>query len=181
LPGDTVDCTSDLFCPSGTFCELFTGTCQTGCRDDVDCQGQCGGGTTTCACNGEHVCAGKTVGAVGDECDANEDCPGGTVCAVNSPNALEALPCQLGNLGGGIPGGGAGGIPGGGAGGFPLPGCDKSCKVACDLLSSQISDPCPSGEQCGSGDLFMDLIGAVFTGAIPTGGTETNASICYPK
>ncbi|MBI3178509.1 MAG: hypothetical protein HYZ27_02535, partial [Deltaproteobacteria bacterium] len=49
LPDDANECTRNEQCPTGEYCELLTGRCELGCRDNHDCEGQCTAGTQPCA------------------------------------------------------------------------------------------------------------------------------------
>lgn len=173
FPDETAQCVRDEQCTASQFCELFSGRCQAGCRDNYDCQAcgnavtqpaycQCPAGSAQCSCDSAHACVPRAISDIGDTCDKNEDCPGGTKCAVDQPG-MNGLACQLGGMFG-----------------FPIPGCTKSCRVVCDTLVGAIVNTCPPGQVCGSGDLFQDLIAVIFTGALTgAAGGETTASVCY--
>ncbi len=181
LPTNANECTRDELCPTGEYCELLTGTCEPGCRDNHDCAGVCGAGAvdgtactqatesvcsslvcdpsgfcSTCYCPASHQCSEGQVTTPGGSCTDDAGCPGGTICAYNDP--ANALTCDL----------------------FPVGDCSKSCRVICDLLMSQIMNTCPPGEECGGGGgLFETLIFEWFRSLFGDN-TSSSASACYP-
>ena len=104
-------------------------------------------------CNQQHVCVDGNGSAIGDACNDNNQCPGGTTCAYNDPSA--GLTCDL----------------------LPIGDCSKSCKQVCDLATSIIIDTCPQGEACGGDSATQALINQLFGSLL---GSET-ASVCYPS
>lgn len=153
FPPGTPDCTRNEQCPQGQYCEVFSSTCQEGCRSDTDCAGGCDG-QVPCRCGSTGECSTSTTGTPGGTCTSNDQCPGGTVCSYNDPNG--ALMCDFG-MG---------------------EDCSKSCRVTCDMLMSQLMETCPSGQKCG-GDggldaMFMQVILQMMGSS--GGGT---GSVCY--
>jgi hypothetical protein len=151
FPEGTNECVRDDQCPSTQYCELFSGTCEVGCRTNADCAGDCGAAATSCNCNNDHECSSGSGGDVGDDCSDNSECPGGTICSFNDP--MSGLACDL----------------------FPIGDCSKSCRIVCDLLVSQIIDTCPAGQSCGGDDTIMAAIRQLF-GAFMS---SESASVCY--
>jgi hypothetical protein len=154
FPEGTGACVRDEQCPAGQYCNLFTESCDPGCRGDGDCVGACPG-SAICSCTHTHTCAPVSTGTVGDPCVADAGCPGGTVCAYNDPTA--ALPCGM-------------------VGEMPGINCSQSCHQVCDLLTSAVLDTCPAGQTCGGEDalttVVMGLFEALFTG-------NDHGSVCY--
>ncbi|MEC9464863.1 MAG: Dickkopf N-terminal cysteine-rich domain-containing protein [Myxococcota bacterium] len=151
LPEGVGECTRDEQCPAGEYCDLFSGTCAPGCRDDADCFGQCPG-SEICTCNNARQCVDFQSGSLGSPCSDDAQCPGGTVCAYNDPTA--ALTCDTLGIGN----------------------CDKSCRQVCDLTTSLIIDTCPSGTQCGGDDALQSFITQLLGDAISG---SSSASVCY--
>lgn len=150
LPIGSAECTQDIQCPAGEYCDLFSNTCAPGCRDDNDCIGQCPG-SDICACNNARQCTAAGSGGVGDNCESDGQCPAGTLCSYNDPQA--GLTCDF----------------------LPVGDCTKSCRQVCDLATSAIMETCPPGQSCGGGDamqaLINQLLGSAFGGA--------SGSVCY--
>ena len=155
LPEGSSQCSRNEQCPPNSYCNSFTSKCQSGCRDINDCVGKCPG-SPVCACGSSHTCTTNMVGMLGDVCNSDEDCPGGTRCAPDDPQA--GIMCSLG-----------GGL--GGAGGGQ---CVSSCRQVCDILASKVVDTCPQGQSCGGdgdiGQILMQLLGAT---------SGSNGSVCY--
>ena len=150
LPDGSGECTQDLQCPAGEYCDLFSNTCAPGCRDDADCVGQCGD-SALCTCNNNRQCVSDGSGTLGGPCDIDANCPGGTICAYDDPQA--GITCDL----------------------IPVGNCDKSCRQVCDLATSAIIDTCPPGQSCGGDDtvqaLLNELLGSAFG--------SSSGSVCY--
>ena len=88
LPEGAGQCSRDEQCPADQYCDLFSATCAPGCR-----QGNCPAGQF---CNQQHVCVDGNGSAIGDACNDNNQCPGGTTCAYNDPQpALPVTSCRL--------------------------------------------------------------------------------------
>ena len=151
LPDGVGECTRDEQCPSGEYCDLFSGTCAPGCRDDADCLGQCPG-ASVCTCNNVRQCVDSQSGSLGSSCSDDTQCPGGTICAYDDPTA--GLTCDTLGIGN----------------------CAKSCRQVCDLATSLIIDTCPPGSQCGGDDLTQSLITQLLGDAISG---SSSASVCY--
>lgn len=173
-------------CPAGYECNVNTnppgcfpeGTA--GCTRDEQCApteycdlflGQCqqgcraGGCPPGEQCNSAHQCQVETaVGDVGDPCTDSNQCPGGTACVYD--NSMGFLTCQTLGFG-----------------------CEQSCRVTCDLLTSAIVNQCPPGEKCGSGDSIIEsailaLYEQWFRTAFPNSNpssTNDNFTVCYPE
>ena len=138
FPDGTAECTQDSQCAAGSYCELFTNSCQSGCRDDNDCAGQCNG-AATCRCDSAHSCSDQSIGNSGDVCASNADCPGGTICTQN--NCMECM-----------------------SGGD----CSMSCQQTCDLLLEMVAPSCPSGTSCDAISSMMctgDFVGVCSSGS----------------
>ncbi|MEE8408402.1 MAG: hypothetical protein V3T05_02235 [Myxococcota bacterium] len=180
LPADDCECNQDSTCPTERYCELFTCACQVGCRDNASCIGQCGtptipipctnddgcqsgvcgtdGNCSECYCGSDHTCSSTVVVDPGADCNGGQPCPAGTMCVYNDPSDSE-ITCGL----------------------VPIGDCTKSCHVVCDLLVSQLIDPCPAGEACGGdGGLFEQVIMLLFKSLLDTDPTNSNVSACYP-
>lgn len=157
FPIGTNECLRDEDCPAGKYCELFNGTCQIGCRNDLECEGQCPLGTG-CSCDSTHTCVDDTINT-GDSCNGT-NCPSGSACAPIDPSDFT---CLLSN-----------------AFDFdvaPIPGiCPKECKIVCDILLEPIQPKCPSGTSCEPEGGFIGILFALLGG---TGGTTSTVGFCY--
>ena len=87
LPDGSGECTQDLQCPAGEYCDLFSNTCAPGCRDDADCVGQCGD-SALCTCNNNRQCVSDGSGTLGV-------LAGSTVTARAEPFALTMIHKQV--------------------------------------------------------------------------------------
>ena len=154
FPDEFGGCIRDDQCLGGQYCNLFSGTCEDGCRNDTDCVGQCAG-ASICSCNAMHQCIeGSLQGA---SCTDNTQCPGGTVCAPSDADDVNCLGPFEGLLG-------------------P---CEKSCLVVCDILMSQISTQCPTGETCQTPGGVMGALMGLMGGA--NGQQSETVGVCYPQ
>lgn len=149
-------CQQPSDCPAMTYCDVFSGTCQAGCNNNIECQGECNG-ALPCSCNATGQCVNQSIGTIGSACLSNLDCGGGQICA---PGTAEFGPfCDAG---------------------LPLPGCEKACYQACDAIISEIVDSCPSGYSCGGdqGNLLTKALFLVISNFLnPNGGS---VSACLP-
>ncbi len=162
FPVGTNECVRDDQCVVGEYCQLFTGTCEPGCRSNTDCVGQCGASATSCSCDANRDCTAGAVSGNGSTCTDDSSCPAGTVCAINDPDS--ALTCGfLGDLGG-LP------IPGVGGGD-----CSKSCRTTCDALANLVENTCPAGQTCGGSSSWMSIIQQMFADDMES----ESASVCY--
>jgi len=155
FPDEFGGCVRDDQCLAGQYCNLFSGSCQSGCRSSIDCQGQCPG-QSACSCNALHECVGESL--QGDNCEENTQCPGGTICA---PENQDDINCLGEDLLGGL-----------------LGTCNKSCLGVCDILVHQISPQCPSGETC---QIPGGIMAALFDLILGSGGNQSSTvGVCYP-
>ncbi|MEM6732165.1 MAG: hypothetical protein AAF658_11455, partial [Myxococcota bacterium] len=76
-------CQQPSDCPSGSFCDIFSGTCQQGCNNNAECAGECGG-LSPCNCNSQGQCVNQALGTPGADCLNDSECGGGQVCAPSS-------------------------------------------------------------------------------------------------
>ncbi len=134
FPDGTNECVRDEQCPAGEYCELFSGTCESGCRDNSEC-------TDGNSCNSSHSCVSGSVGGPGDACSSNADCGGGMACAYNDPTMASI--CMFGSVVPGID-------------------CSESCHVVCDTLVNAVINTCPANETCGGDDKIMAMMNTLF-------------------
>lgn len=163
LPGSNDQCNRDEQCGVSEYCDLFTGRCLTGCRNDAACEGKCG--TSACYCGNNRSCTDVPPTAGGNEaCGDHNECGSGTACAPDDPaNPL----CLVDDLLGGFP--------------IPIPGmeiCEQSCRQVCDLLVSFVVNPCPQGQSCQAPTgALVDLIGGLVSGEFDP---DSTVGFCYP-
>jgi hypothetical protein len=119
FPKGSVECTDNLQCPAGKYCELFTGKCEVGCRDNSDC------GVDE-ICRADHVCAVHHVVGPEEACEQAIDCPVDTTCALNA--TLMAAFCA--------------GKP------SSTWGCGRSCRWNCNVWTEPYFPKCPTDHYC---------------------------------
>jgi hypothetical protein len=165
LPGSSDQCNRDEQCSVGEYCDLFSGRCITGCRNDANCAGQCGG-TRACFCGNNRECTSNSPTLPGQSCGEQGQCQSGTACAPNDP--MDPL-CALDSAIGGLP------IPG-----FSL--CERNCRPVCDLLVNLIANTCAESESCQApSELLIGLIMDLISGEGNFDPTTSTVGFCYPQ
>jgi hypothetical protein len=149
FPVGTNECTQSSQCPVNEYCELFTGTCEPGCRTNADCAGACGA-SPTCNCNVEHDCTSSAVGTPGTSCTSDTACGANQICTYT--DALGAFACEDSEFGAFLD-------------------CSKQCRTKCDLLTSMTENTCPAGQTCGGSDILQSLLAMLMD--------SESGAVCY--
>jgi len=147
-------------CGQDEYCDLTSGSCETGCRDDNACHHQCGS-QPRCVCNGVHACVAESGGqsptpTPGTTCSAQAQCNAGWDCSPIDPNdPMCAVDGIWGDLALGL--------------------CAKTCHQVCDLLISQLVNTCTVGSCTAPTSTILGVIGAL-AGA---GSVPSTTGFCY--
>lgn len=185
LPTGSNQCSRDEQCGAGAYCDLFTGACKSGCRNDTECTAKCGTLTpgNQCICGASHQCSagrpgsggGGGGGTSGGSCGSLAECSAGSACAPNDPMDMTcAFDSMFGGTGADSGFGGFGGL--GGLAGI----CPKSCHTVCDLMLSLIIDTCPNGTTCQApSGVLLDLMTMLLGGGTDAPAASTTTGFCY--